>query len=216
MTPNNKTSFPALRRRDFGLGTLALGAAALLALRSSVAQNILERSWDEITGDLKDLPDDVREVAAYFFGMESYVFGYPLVMMDVTRDVLTAAPAPNADGTAPINQLAKMPTYVSPDFKNVVRISLNSLWTTGFLDLEHEPIVLFGPRHQRSLLCLFDHEYVDRCLWFGRQADDGDSARQFSDCRPKLEGDGAGGFQGHVPLINAICMGSWPNAGQRA
>ena len=38
-----------------------------------------------------------------------------------------------------------MPTYVSPDFKNVVRISLNSLWTTGFLDLEHEPIVLSVP-----------------------------------------------------------------------
>ena len=44
-----------------------------------------------------------------------------------------------------INQLAKMPTYVSPDFKNVVRISLNSLWTTGWLDLEKEPIVLSVP-----------------------------------------------------------------------
>jgi hypothetical protein len=60
--------------------------------------------------------------------------------------VLTAAPAPNSEGTAaPINQLAKMPHYVSPDFKNVVRISLNSLWTTGWLDLEKEPIVLSVP-----------------------------------------------------------------------
>jgi hypothetical protein len=55
---------------------------------------------DAITGDLKDVAEDVREAAAYFLGMESYVFGYPLVMMDVTRDVLTAAPAANADGTA--------------------------------------------------------------------------------------------------------------------
>jgi hypothetical protein len=141
MTPNHKASLSALNRRDVGLGALALGAAAL-APRSGVAQNILERSLDMIT----DVADDVREVAAYFLGMESYVFGYPLVMMDVTRDVLTAAPAPNADGTAaPINQLAKMPTYVSPDFKNVVRISLNSLWTTGWLDLENEPIVLSVP-----------------------------------------------------------------------
>ncbi|HEU0009645.1 MAG TPA: DUF1254 domain-containing protein [Verrucomicrobiae bacterium] len=44
-----------------------------------------------------------------------------------------------------MNQLAKMPTYVSPDFKNVVRISLNSLWTTGWLDLEKEPIALSIP-----------------------------------------------------------------------
>ena len=60
--------------------------------------------------------------------------------------MLTAAPAPNAEGTAaPINQLAKMPHYVDPNFKNVVRISLNSLWTTGFVDLEKEPIVLSVP-----------------------------------------------------------------------
>ena len=88
----------------------------------------------------------VKEGEAYLYGMESYVFGYPLVMMDVTRDVLTAAAAPNSEGTAaPINQLAKMPHYVSPDFKNVVRISLNSLWTTGWVDLDKDAIVLSTP-----------------------------------------------------------------------
>jgi len=88
----------------------------------------------------------VKEGEAYLYGMESYVFGYPLVMMDVTREVLTAAPVPNSDGTAaPINQLAKMPHYVSPDVKNVVRISLNSLWTTGWVDLEKDAIVLSVP-----------------------------------------------------------------------
>ena len=87
-----------------------------------------------------------RRGEEYIYGMESYVYGYPLVMMDVTREVLTAAPAPNSEGTAaPINRLAKMPHYVDPDFKNVVRISLNSLWTTGWVDLEKEPIVLSVP-----------------------------------------------------------------------
>jgi hypothetical protein len=88
----------------------------------------------------------VREELAYVFGLLSNVYGYPLVIKDVTRQVLTAAPTPNSEGTAaPINQFAKMPHHVSPDFKNVVRISLNSLWTTGFLDLEQEPIVLSVP-----------------------------------------------------------------------
>ena len=91
----------------------------------------------------------VKEEKAYIYGMESWVYGYPLVLMDVTRKVLTAAPAPNSEGTAaPINQLAKMPHYVSPDFKNVVRISLNSLWTTGWVDLEKEPIILSVPDTQ--------------------------------------------------------------------
>jgi hypothetical protein len=132
------------RRRD--LGALALGAAAALVSTPGAAQGILDRVWGDIKYRLQDLKDDVREEVAYFLGLLSYVYGYPLVIMDVTRQVLTAAPAPNSDGTAaPINQFAKMPHYVSPDFKNVVRISLNSLWTTGWLDLEQEPIVLSVP-----------------------------------------------------------------------
>ena len=89
---------------------------------------------------------ELSEEEAYIRGLESYVYGYPLVMMAVTRQVLTAAPAPDSEGTvAPINQLARMPHYVSPNFKNVVRISVNGLWTTGFLDLGQEPIVLSVP-----------------------------------------------------------------------
>src|SRR5215510_13387148 len=77
----------------------------------------------------------VKQEEAYIYGMESYVYGYPIVTFDVTREVMTAVPAPKPDGTAvPINQLGKMPHYVTPDFKAVVRVSLNSLWTTGFVD----------------------------------------------------------------------------------
>jgi hypothetical protein len=141
-TPDNL----GVRRRDFTLGALACGTAALLTPTLGAAQGLLERLKEEIKGELKDLKEDVREEVAYFFGMEAYVYGYPIVIMDVTRQVLTAAPAPNAEGTAaPINQLAKMPHYVTPAVKQVVRISLNSLWTTGWVDLEQEPIVLSVP-----------------------------------------------------------------------
>jgi len=135
---------PAFRRRD--LGSLALGAAAALVSTPGAAQGVLERALGEMSGGLQRLKEDAREELANVFGMLSYVYGYPLVIMDVTRQVLTAAPAPNSEGTAaPINQFAKMPHYVSPDFKNVVRISLNSLWSTAWLDLEQEPIVLSVP-----------------------------------------------------------------------
>jgi hypothetical protein len=92
---------------------------------------------DEFRKDLEHMSEEAREEAAFLIGAESYVFGYPLVIMDVTRRMLTAVARPNVDGTtAPINQFARMPHYVSPDFKNVVRISGpqdSSTWITNRL-----------------------------------------------------------------------------------
>jgi hypothetical protein len=86
----------------------------------------------------------VKEKVAYVVGMEAYVYGYPLVMMDVTREVTTAA-ATSGEYSAPINQFARIRSYVSPDFKNVVRISVNSLWSFGFVDLDAEPMIVSPP-----------------------------------------------------------------------
>lgn len=86
----------------------------------------------------------LREGASYLLGEEEYVYGFPLVMMDVTRQVTTAA-TKSGEYAAPINQFARLRTYVSPDFKNVVRISVNSLWTFGFVDLDKEPMIVSVP-----------------------------------------------------------------------
>ena len=86
----------------------------------------------------------LRQGVAYLLGEEEYVYGFPLVMMDVTRQVLTAA-SKSGEYSAPINQFARIRTYVSPDFKNVVRISVNSLWSHGFVDLDQEPMIVTIP-----------------------------------------------------------------------
>ncbi len=86
----------------------------------------------------------VKEEVAYIFGMEEYVYGFPLVMMDVTKDVVTATPK-SGEYKAPMNQFGRIRTYVNPDFKDVVRISVNSLWSHAFLDLENEPMIVTVP-----------------------------------------------------------------------
>jgi hypothetical protein len=70
------------------------------------------------------------------------VYGYPLVMMDVTKDVITATPT-SGQYRAPMNQFGRIRTYVDPDFKDVVRISVNSLWSHAFLDLDNTTAELF-------------------------------------------------------------------------
>ena len=101
-----KTETMVFCRRRFGLAALAFGTVAILTPTPGPAESIMERAEgvlerlkDDIKGELQDLREDVREEVAYLYGMESYVYGYPLVMMDVTRQVLTAAPAPNSEGT---------------------------------------------------------------------------------------------------------------------
>jgi hypothetical protein len=86
----------------------------------------------------------VKKEAAYLFGMEEYVYGFPLVMIDVTRQVLTAVPKAG-EYYAPINQLVKMRSYVDPDYKVVVRISRNSLLSGGVMDVGTEPMIVSIP-----------------------------------------------------------------------
>jgi hypothetical protein len=92
-----------------------------------------------------------REQIAYVFGMYAYAYGFPLVMMDVTRQVMTAAPR-SGEYSAPVNQFHRLRDFVDPDFKNVVRISRNSLWATAFLDLAAEPVVFSHPATQGHYL----------------------------------------------------------------
>jgi len=85
-----------------------------------------------------------KEGVAYVRAMEAYVYGFPLVLMDVTSKTLTSVPKAG-EYHAPINQLLRMRTFVNPDYKDVVRISRNGLWSGGVFDLDQEPVVFSYP-----------------------------------------------------------------------
>src|SRR5690242_14442349 len=133
----------ALRRRDFGLAALALGAAAVRT-PATAAEGRLEELLARAGGDLMALKEDAREEVAYYLGLEGYVYGFPLVMMDATNRVVTAVPKAG-EYSAPYNQFLRMPGFVPPDFKTVVRVSVNSVWSGSILDLGKEPVVVSYP-----------------------------------------------------------------------
>ena len=77
-------------------------------------------------------------------GIEAVAYGLPLVIMDATRkkisNVATAGPS-----AAPVNQFAHMPQFPDASFKDVVRANVDTLYSSAWLDLSKEPIVLSVP-----------------------------------------------------------------------
>ncbi len=138
-----RLSFTGTVRRAGYATVVATAVISALSPAPASALNLFDRLDQDVGGKISDLAADAREKVAYYLGMEAYAYGLPLVLMDATKGVLTAAAVP-ATWSAPINQFTRAKAYVSPDMTNVVRISLNGLWATAFLDLS-EPIIVSVP-----------------------------------------------------------------------
>jgi hypothetical protein len=72
------------------------------------------------------------------------IYGLPLVLMDLTMKRMTNVKVPR-NIAAPINQFGNAPIYPPATFKNVVRANVDTLYSSAFLDLSSEPMVLSVP-----------------------------------------------------------------------
>lgn len=86
----------------------------------------------------------LTEKKASEVGVEAYIYGYPLVTMEITRRVMTNVAAPQ--GThAPVGQFLLMRKYPDASFKDVTAPNADTLYSTAWLDLAKEPYVLSLP-----------------------------------------------------------------------
>lgn len=77
---------------------------------------------------------------------DAYIYGYPLVLMDITRQQAThASDATSVPGRAPVNQFAHFRAYPKADAKDVVRFNFDTLYSLAWLDLSNGPIILSVP-----------------------------------------------------------------------
>lgn len=97
----------------------------------------------------------VKERAALHAGVEAVIYGLPLVMMDLTMQNFRNAPPPRG---APVNQFLHERVFPTASFKQVVRVNVDTLYSSAFLDLSKEPLVLSVPdtRGRYYLLPLMD------------------------------------------------------------
>ena len=85
-------------------------------------------------------------------GVQAYIYGYPLVTMEMTRRVMTNVEKP--EGTrAPMGQFVRMRQYPDATFKDVTAPNADTLYTTVWIDVGKEPWVLSLPdAHDRYYL----------------------------------------------------------------
>src|SRR5580704_545964 len=86
----------------------------------------------------------VTEEEALKLGTEAYIYGYPLVTMDLTRRVMTNVATPK-DSNAPMGQFANASTYPDASFRDVTTPNADTLYSIAWLDLSNGPYVLHVP-----------------------------------------------------------------------
>lgn len=87
----------------------------------------------------------ITEDEAHAIGVEAYLYFYSLITMDVTRKQLTnMEPGPGSLG-GPMNRFSNIPEFPAADMRVVVRPNFDTLYSSGWLDLTKEPMVVSAP-----------------------------------------------------------------------
>jgi hypothetical protein len=87
----------------------------------------------------------ITEEEAHAIGVDAYLYFYSPVTMDVTRKQLTnQEPKPGGIG-GPMNRFANVGAFPAADMRVVVRPNFDTLYSSGWLDLTKEPMVVSAP-----------------------------------------------------------------------
>ncbi len=87
----------------------------------------------------------ITEQEAAAIAVEAYAYFYPLITMDLTCKQLTNVEPGKAALGGPVNTFASAPAFPPADFRAVVRPNFDTLYSSGYLDLTKEPMVVSVP-----------------------------------------------------------------------
>lgn len=118
-----------ITRRTAALGGLAGTLSTLGGLLPARAQE-----GAPILGGLED----------FWLATDAYVYGYPLITMEMTRRIMTNVAAP-AGTRAPMGQFARVREYPSASFRDVTAPNADTLYTIAWADVGKEPWILSLP-----------------------------------------------------------------------
>jgi hypothetical protein len=115
-------------RSRFGFKSAAAGLAAMVLVGMLSASPAAAVSQEE----------------AMAIGVDAYIYGYPLVTMEMTRKVMTNVEKP--EGTrAPMGQFVRMREYPTAAFRDVTAPNADTLYNVAWIDVSKEPWVFGVP-----------------------------------------------------------------------
>jgi hypothetical protein len=87
----------------------------------------------------------VSEEEAHAIGVQAYVYFYPLITMDVTRKQLSNVEPGKGSIGGPMNMFNNIPAFPTADMRVVVRPNFDTLYSSAWLDLTKEPVIVSAP-----------------------------------------------------------------------
>ena len=87
----------------------------------------------------------ITEQEAHAIGVDAYLYFYPLVIMDITRKQSTNIEPGKEFGRGPMNMFTSVREYPPGDFKGVVRVNFDTLYSIAWLDMTKEPMIVSAP-----------------------------------------------------------------------
>jgi hypothetical protein len=120
-----------ISRRQTTIGGLSLLAGTSL---STIARA-------EFGEGLRDIGEGLDD---FVVAQDAYIYGYPLVTMEMTRRIMTNVAAPESN-RGPMGQFVKARTYPDASFRDVTAPNADTLYTLAWIDVGNEPWVLSIP-----------------------------------------------------------------------
>jgi hypothetical protein len=114
--------------------TVAISGLSLLT--STALSTVTKADWGEL--NLGEGPED------FWLATDAYIYGYPLVTMDMTRRVMTNVATPQGN-RGPMGQFVKARKYPNATFRDVTAPNADTLYATAWIDVGAEPWVLSIP-----------------------------------------------------------------------
>src|SRR5271169_1014720 len=94
-------------------------------------------------------PQEARAIAE-----RAYAFAYPIVLMEYTRRAATERAS--LGGLSDANRFTNAPAFPDARFRSVIRPNADTLYSSAWLDLREEPLILHVPdTHDRYYLMQF-------------------------------------------------------------